>query len=111
MRPSRCLRAAGAARRAAEKRSGVDALPGLAAVDASIEALREEQRRGLFEARRFRPNILIGSAERAHQEDEWLDASVRIGAVDRRVRMRDSSLRDDHARIRDSGENDLDTLR
>lgn len=71
------------------KRTGVDALPVSLLSDASIAALRESSGEQSFEERRFRPNIFIEGAERAHQEDEWLDCTVQVGSAAIRVRMRD----------------------
>ncbi len=95
--------------RSAEKRSGVDALPVSLLSTTSIDALRDGS--GVaFEERRFRPNIYIAGAERPHQEDEWLDASVRIGTAVICVRMRDSRCVMTTLNP-DSGEHDHDTLK
>jgi uncharacterized protein YcbX len=75
--------------RAAERRSGVDAFPVSLLSDKSIAALRENSGEQSFDARRFRPNVLIEGADRAHQEDEWLGQGVRVGTAVIRVRMRD----------------------
>lgn len=96
--------------RAAEKRSGVDALPVSLLTSASVDALRESSGVRAFEERRFRPNIYIAGAERPHQEDEWLDASVRIGTAVIRVRMRDSRCVMTTLSP-DTGEHDFDTLK
>ncbi len=75
--------------RAAEQRSGVDALPVSLLSAASVQALRSNSGEASFEERRFRPNIYIADAERPHQEDEWLDQRVGVGGAVIRVRMRD----------------------
>lgn len=96
--------------RASAKRTSVDVMPVSLLSDASIVALRESSGEDAFEARRFRPNVFIAGAERAHQEDEWLDRTVRIGDAAVRVRMRDercvmTTLNPD------SGLHDFNTLR
>jgi len=75
----------------------------------SIDALRRSSGVAAFEARRFRPNVLVAGAERPHEEDEWLGASVRIGAAVIRVRMRDSRCVMTTLNP-DTGEHDHDTL-
>jgi uncharacterized protein YcbX len=96
--------------KAAEKRSSVDAFPVSLLSSASVEALRDNSGVRSFEQRRFRPNIYIAGAERAHQEDEWIGQSVRIGETAVRVRMRDSrcvmTTLSPH-----TGEHDHDTLK
>lgn len=96
--------------RAAGKRSGVDAFPVSLLSDASVQALRKSSGEASFDARRLRPNIYIEGAERPHQEDEWLDRMVRVGAAAVKVRMRDercvmTTLSPD------TGEHDFNTLR
>jgi uncharacterized protein YcbX len=74
---------------AGDARSGVDALPVSLLSDASIKALRESSGAGDFEERRFRPNIFVTGADRAHVEDEWLGQQVGVGESVVHVRMRD----------------------
>lgn len=76
--------------RAVGKRSGVDAFPLSLLSDASLAALRNASGEQSFEARRFRPNVYIDGAERAHEEDEWIGHIVHVGKVALKVRMRDS---------------------
>lgn len=63
-----------------------------------------------FDSRRFRPNLLLSGGE-AHQEDEWVGQSIRIG---RQLRLRLVS-RDPRCAITTldplTGERDFDTLR
>jgi hypothetical protein len=96
--------------RATPRRSAVDALPVSLLSDASLQALRDASNEATFEVRRFRPNIYIEGAERPHQEDEWLGRTVRAGAAEIMVRMRDprcvmTTLSPD------TGERDFNTLR
>jgi uncharacterized protein YcbX len=96
--------------KAAEQRSGVDALPVSLLSDASLEALRGSSGEKAFEERRFRPNIYISGAERAHQEDEWIDTNVRVGSAVIRVRLRDERCAVTTLNP-DTGERDKNTLK
>jgi len=95
--------------RAVGKRSGVDAFPVSLLSDASLQALRDASGESSFDARRFRPNVYIEGADRPHQEDEWIDGIVRVGAVAVKVRMRDSRCVMTTLSP-DTGEQDFDTL-
>lgn len=75
--------------RSGDHRSSVDAMPISLLSDTSIAALRATSGEAAFEERRFRPNVFIEGAERAHQEDEWVGKRIRIGGVVAHVRMRD----------------------
>jgi uncharacterized protein YcbX len=66
---------------AGEQRSGVDALPVSLLTAASVEALRRNSGEPSFDAMRFRPNIYVAGAGRAHEEDEWLGGKVRVGSA------------------------------
>jgi uncharacterized protein YcbX len=52
---------------------------------ATLDRLRELYPAGRFEARRFRPNIVISTAERGFVEDDWLGRTVTVGNT---VRLR-----------------------
>ena len=56
---------------------------------ATLDRLRELYPAGRFEARRFRPNIVIGSAERGFVENDWLGRTVTVGDT---VRLRITRL-------------------
>ena len=45
----------------------------------TIDRLRELYPEGRFEARRFRPNIVVSTAERGFVENEWIGQTVAIG--------------------------------
>jgi uncharacterized protein YcbX len=96
--------------RSGERRTAVDALPISLLSDASIEALRSASGESAFEERRFRPNVFIEGAGRAHQEDEWIGGTVRIGGAVARVRMRDPRCVMTTLEPR-TGVHDFDTLR
>jgi uncharacterized protein len=52
---------------------------------ATLDRLRELYPAGRFEARRFRPNIVISTAERGFVENDWLGRTVTVGNT---VRLR-----------------------
>ena len=52
---------------------------------ATLDRLRELYPAGRFEARRFRPNIVISTAERGFVENDWLGRTVKVGET---VRLR-----------------------
>jgi uncharacterized protein len=52
---------------------------------ATLDRLRELYPAGRFEARRFRPNIVIGTAEPGFVENDWLGRTVTVGET---VRLR-----------------------
>lgn len=45
----------------------------------TIDRLRELYPEGRFEARRFRPNIVVSTAKRGFVENDWIGQTVRIG--------------------------------
>ncbi|MBI5288358.1 MAG: MOSC domain-containing protein [Chloroflexi bacterium] len=79
--------------RAAPKRAAVDVLPVSVLSAASVEELRRTSGEPSIDERRFRPNIYVSGAATPHEEDSWIDRSVRIGGriggAVIRVRMRD----------------------
>jgi len=75
--------------RAAPKRAAVDALPVSVLTEASVDELRRVSGEPSIDERRFRPNIYVAGATVPHEEDSWIDRSVRIGGAVIRVRMRD----------------------
>jgi MOSC domain-containing protein len=52
---------------------------------ATLDHLRELYPAGRFEARRFRPNIVISTAERGFVENDWLGRTITVGET---VRLR-----------------------
>jgi MOSC domain-containing protein len=56
---------------------------------ATLDRLRELYPAGRFEARRFRPNIVINTAERGFVENDWLGHTVTVG---KSVRLRITRL-------------------
>ncbi len=52
---------------------------------ATLDRLRELYPAGRFEARRFRPNIVVSTAERGFVENDWLGRTVTVGKT---VRLR-----------------------
>ena len=72
---------------------------------ATLDRLRELYPAGRFEARRFRPNIVISTAEPGFVENDWLGRTVTVGEhrspADHATL---SALRHDHARARRSSE-------
>jgi uncharacterized protein len=56
---------------------------------ATLDRLRELYPAGRFEARRFRPNIVISTAERGFVENNWLGRTVSVGTS---VRLRITRL-------------------
>jgi MOSC domain-containing protein len=56
---------------------------------ATLDRLRELYPAGRFEARRFRPNIVIGTPERGFVENDWLGRTVTVGNT---VRLRITRL-------------------
>jgi uncharacterized protein YcbX len=56
---------------------------------ATLDRLRELYPAGRFEARRFRPNIVINTAERGFVENDWLGRTVTVGTS---VRLRITRL-------------------
>lgn len=93
-----------------DRRHAFDALPVSILSTASIDALRESSGNQAIEARRFRPNIVVGGAASAHEEDGWLQRDVRIGTAVVRPLMRDPRCAI-VTHSPDSGERDFDTLR
>ncbi len=87
-----------------------DALPVSICSAASVEALRISAGAPAIEQRRFRPNLYV-SGTKAHEEDDWVGASVTIGN-EARVHVH---LRDPRCVMithnPETGERDLDTLR
>jgi uncharacterized protein YcbX len=96
--------------RASGPRSSVDVAPVSLLSDASLAALRDASGEPAFEERRFRPNVFIEAAERAHVEDEWVGGTARVGAVELNVKMRDSRCVMTTLNP-DSGRQDVDTLK
>jgi uncharacterized protein YcbX len=62
-----------------------DAAPVHLVTDATLEGLRAAYPQGRFEARRFRPNIVIAAGDDGFVEDGWLGRTVAIGDA---VRLR-----------------------
>ena len=75
--------------RAAPKRAAVDVFPVSVLSSASVDELRRTSAESGIDERRFRPNVYVAGAAAPHEEDGWLDRSVRIGGAVIRVRMRD----------------------
>lgn len=75
--------------RAAPKRAGVDAFPVSVLSSASVGELRRASGEAAIDERRFRPNVYLAGAAVPHEEDTWIDRSVRMGGAVIRVRMRD----------------------
>src|SRR3990172_5899434 len=75
--------------RAAPKRAAVDVFPVSVLSSASVDELRRTAGEPAIDVRRFRPNVYVAGAATPHEEDGWLDRSVRIAGAVIRVRMRD----------------------
>jgi hypothetical protein len=56
-----------------------DASPVHIVTTSTIDALREAYPQGRFEARRFRPNVIVETAERGFVENGWVGRTLRLG--------------------------------
>jgi uncharacterized protein YcbX len=66
-------------------RRGVDVEPVTLISTASIGHLAARLGLEALDHRRFRANLILASAERPHQEDEWIGTEIRVGDVRLRV--------------------------
>jgi uncharacterized protein YcbX len=96
--------------RAADRRSGVDALPVSLLSSASVAKLRDTSGEAAIDERRFRPNLYIGGAAEPHEEDAWIERHVHIGGALLHVRMRDPRCMMTTLSP-DTGVRDMNTLR
>jgi uncharacterized protein YcbX len=57
-----------------------DAAPVHVVTTASLDALAAAAPTGRFDARRFRPNIVVATAETGFVDNEWVDTNLHVGA-------------------------------